>query len=111
MALSTSDHGYDESNEEVRFRPTPRNDIMNGVTPIENIRKRQSVLCACAYLLMMITIQWDGFYQLLNLVTIASLAITFFEIDFQDQPHGDEGHEFGKPPVYRFTGFYHSFIG
>ena len=50
----------------------------------------------------------DGFYQIDDEPVVGFLGNHVFGIQtFQFQPHGDEGHEFGKPPVYQFTGFYH----
>ena len=50
----------------------------------------------------------DGFYQIDDEPVVGFFGNHVFGIQtFQFQPHGDEGHEFGKPPVYQFTGFYH----
>ena len=41
----------------------------------------------------------DGFYQIDDEPVVGFLGNHVFGIQtFQFQPHGDEGHEFGKPP-------------
>ena len=80
MALSTSiPMAMINPAREVRFRPTPRNDIMSSVPPIENIREEPISTPArmpITSMMITITIRMDSIRLMMNPL-LASWAITF----------------------------------